>query len=62
MIMGEGKNPTHKHLQQLGKKLDIKKADEIIDQVSAAVSRWKEFADTAGVAKESRDLITKKIG
>jgi len=61
MVMGEGKDPTRKHLQQLGKKFDIKKTDEIIDQVSAAVSRWKEFANTASVTKESRDLIGKNI-
>jgi serine/threonine-protein kinase HipA len=60
-VMGEGKSPSRKHLQQLGKKMGIKKTDDIIDQVVAAVSRWKEFADEAGVKKSSRDLINKTI-
>ncbi len=61
-VMGEGKNPERKHLQALGRKFDIKKADDIIDHVAAAVSRWREFADAAGVTKSSRDLIAGNIG
>lgn len=60
-VMGEGRNPNRKHLQRLGKKMNIKKTDEIIDQVADAVSRWQEFAEQAGVTKESRDLIRKNL-
>ncbi|HEY8190022.1 MAG TPA: type II toxin-antitoxin system HipA family toxin [Micavibrio sp.] len=60
-IMGEGRNPTPEHLQRLGKKMDIARSDEIIEQVQTAVSRWKNFAREAGVSKESRDSIGKVI-
>lgn len=61
-VMGEGKNPTRHHLQQLGKKLDIKKADEIIDHVADAVADWKKFAAAAGVSMKSIKLIENNIG
>ena len=61
-IMGEGKKPGRTHLQELGKKLGIKKANEIIDQVSQAISKWEEFADIAGVSKLSKKLIKDNIG
>ncbi len=61
-IMGEGKNPGHLHLLALGRKMNIKKAGDIIEQVYAAISRWNEFSDIAGVSKESRKLIRDNIG
>lgn len=61
-IMGEGKNPGYTHLLALGRKLNIKKAGDIIDQVHAAISRWNEFSDIAGVSKESQKLIQNNIG
>lgn len=60
-IMGEGKNPGQSHLQMLGKKLGIKKTDDIINQVQEAISHWKKFASIANVIKGSRDLIAKNI-
>lgn len=60
-VMGEGKNPGRIHLQALGKKVGLKKADDIIDAVADAVSRWETFADEAGVTKQSRRLIAGNI-
>lgn len=59
MIMGEGKAPTQEHLLKLAKVGEIKpnQALEIIQQVLAATSRWREFANDAGVSK----LQTKNI-
>lgn len=60
MIMGEGKNPTKKHLLKLASIGNIKqdKAVGIIYQVVAATEKWYEFAGAAGVSK----LQTKNIG
>jgi serine/threonine-protein kinase HipA len=60
LVMGEGKNPTQAHLLKLANVADIKKdtALTIIDQVCAAVCKWKIFAEKAGVSK----LQTKHIG
>jgi serine/threonine-protein kinase HipA len=60
MIMGEGKNPTKKHLLKLAGTVGIKqdKALEIIHQVFAALKKWDDFATKVGVSK----LQTKNIG
>lgn len=60
MIMGEGKNPTKKHLLKLAGTVGIKqdKALEIIDQVFAATQKWDTFASAVGVSK----LQIKNIG
>lgn len=60
MIMGEGKNPTKKHLLKLACTVGLKedKVLEIIHQVFAALKKWDDFATEAGVSK----LQTKNIG
>lgn len=60
MIMGEGKNPTKKHLLKLAAIGNIRqdKALEIIHQVLAATGKWNEFASDVGVSK----LQTKNVG
>lgn len=52
MIMGEGKNPTQKHLLTLATTCNIKqeKALEIIHQVLSATQKWKHFAAEARVS------------
>ena len=53
MIMGEGRNPTKKHLLKLAETCNIKenKALEIIDQVFAALEKWDAFAKEVGVSR-----------
>jgi serine/threonine-protein kinase HipA len=53
-IAGEGRSPTREHLLQLAKQFDIepKNAAQIIDDVNAAVSKWKTYADEAACAKK----------
>lgn len=60
MIMGEGKNPTKKHLLKLAGTVGIKqdKVLEIINQVLAVTEKWDAFAGEVGVSK----LQTKNIG
>jgi serine/threonine-protein kinase HipA len=71
MIIGEGKNPTKKHLLKLATTVGIKqdKALEIIDQVLAATEKWDAFAGQVGVSKiqtknivEALRTIRKKSG
>jgi serine/threonine-protein kinase HipA len=57
MYMGEGKNPTVKHLLLLAKKHNIKNADDIIKEVISAKNRWREFATKAGVSKKTQESI-----
>jgi len=59
MYMGEGKNPTTKHLLELAKKHGIKKGAVIIDEVQEVTSRWREFAKMAGVSRKSYESIEK---
>ncbi len=55
MVMGEGKNPGISHLLKLAEAALINqpRALEIIDQVKNSVSKWKDFAETARVTKQS---------
>jgi serine/threonine-protein kinase HipA len=41
--------------------IDVRQAREIIDEVAAAVERWREFADIAGVSEQQADAIAKQI-
>jgi len=53
MIMGEGRNPTKKHLLKLAETCNIKenKALEIVNQVFAALEKWDTFAKEVGVSR-----------
>lgn len=50
-LLGERSAPDQTHLLKLAETevLDRRRALEVIDEVRAAVSRWREFADRAGV-------------
>ncbi len=61
MYMGEGKNPTIKHLLSLAKKHNIKNVDDITDEVISAKNRWREFATQAGVSKKTQESIWRVI-
>ncbi len=61
MVMGEGKNPGMEHLQALGKKHGLKRAPEILAMVRTAVSRWRRYADEAGVSARSAKAIGEQI-
>ncbi len=58
-ILGEGKNPGREHMLQLARKAGISKreAGSIIDEVLAAVRRWKKFADRAHLSSASARQI-----
>ena len=52
---------TRNDLQQVAKKMNIKKADAIIDQVHAAVSKWTAFATQTNVNKDLTEAIAKTL-
>lgn len=61
-VAREGKNPTKKHLMELGEYFKIKNASKIIDEVQAVVFNWKTYADQCEVSPESKNRIEKIIG
>ncbi len=61
LVMGEGRAPGAEHLRALAKKHGLKKADAIIDEVRAAITRWPEWADEAGLAKRAAKVVGERI-
>lgn len=62
LIAGEGRAPTRDHLLKLAKDSDLKHADVIVDEVRAAVDRFKEFAQEAGVPARLRGTVATALG
>jgi serine/threonine-protein kinase HipA len=60
-INGKRQNINRNDLLQVGKKMNIKKADSIIDQVHAAVSKWNDFAKRTDVNKDLKEAISKTL-
>ena len=60
-IAREGTHPGKSHLMELVNEFRLKNGVQIIAQVADAVSQWKSFAKSAGVTKESMELIEKKM-
>jgi serine/threonine-protein kinase HipA len=52
---------TRNDLLQVAKKMNIKKADTIIEQVNSAVSKWNDFAAQTGVKKDLKEAISKTL-
>lgn len=61
LVMGEGRHPSKDHLLQLGKRLAINHAKQIIDEVNNAIHSWEKFAKQAGVDKKMISMIAKLI-
>jgi serine/threonine-protein kinase HipA len=56
-INGKRKNITRQDLLTVGKSMNIKNADEIIDKVSATVSNWQTYANSVYIDDKLRDSI-----
>ncbi len=61
LYMGEGKNPNVKHLLELAKRHNIKKANIIIEEVQNVILRWGEFSDIAKLSKKMSAQIYKEF-
>lgn len=60
-INGKRQNITRDDLLEVAKNMNIKKADAIISQVNAVVSRWNDFADQTNVKTDLRDAVGKTL-
>jgi serine/threonine-protein kinase HipA len=60
-INGKRQNITRNDLLEVAKKMNIKKADAIIHQVSEAVGNWSEFAQQTNVNTELKEAIEKTL-
>jgi len=60
-INGKRQNITRDDLLEVAKNMNIKKADTIINQVNAVVSRWNDFAAQTNVNTDLKDAITKTL-
>jgi serine/threonine-protein kinase HipA len=60
-INGKRMEITRNDLLQVAKKMNIKKADTIIEQMHAAVSKWNDFAAQTGVKKDLKEAISKTL-
>ena len=60
-VAGEGCAPGRHHFALLAKQYDISQKDmeSMSEEVTAAVKRWPEFADTAGVSGKMKKFIAK---
>lgn len=56
-INGKRKNISLQDLLQVGKSMNIKNAEDIIDKVSKVVSNWKDYANAVNVDEKLRDSI-----
>jgi serine/threonine-protein kinase HipA len=61
LVMGEGKNPGVKELQELGKKHGLKNAPDILARVQRAVAKWPRYAEEASVSAKSAKEIASKV-
>ncbi len=61
LIGGEGRRPTRAHLEALAAELDVVRAARILDEVRAAVARFRTFADEAGLPKRRRDAVARAL-
>jgi serine/threonine-protein kinase HipA len=60
-INGKRQNITRDDLLEVAKNMNIKKADAIINQVNAVVSRWNDFAAQTNVKADLRDAVGKTV-
>jgi len=60
-INGKRQNITRNDLLQVAKNMNIKKADTIINQVKAVISRWNDFATQTNVKADLKDAVGKTL-
>lgn len=62
-LLGNGRSPGKVELLKLAamSSIDYRETLAIIEQVKEAISKWKQFAQEAGVSKSSMQLIQKKL-
>lgn len=61
MVAGESKSPEQRHLMELANAFELKKAENIIEEVKAAIAHWDNHSKDSGVSHDSRKLIGKTL-
>jgi hypothetical protein len=61
LIAGEGRAPGVEHLAALAARIGVKHSAKIIDEVRAAIRRFKRFADQSGVPARVRDRTAQAL-
>jgi len=56
-INGERKNISKNDLLQVAKKMNIKKAEQLIKTISGTINKWAQYADQVKVEPQLRDAI-----
>jgi len=62
LVAGEGRAPTREHLLELAQQSDVRHGAAIVDDVRAAVDRFKDFSDQAGVPARLRNSVASALG
>ena len=60
-INGKRTGINRNNLLALAESVNIKKADQIIDQVQSVTNRWPEYAESANVKSGLRNAIAKTL-
>ncbi|HVJ46085.1 MAG TPA: type II toxin-antitoxin system HipA family toxin [Luteolibacter sp.] len=61
-IVGKAANVTRKDLRKLGEEQGVRKVEEKIDEVLAAIGDWLKFADEAGLPKGEAARVEGELG
>lgn len=61
LISGEGAHPTRAHLEALGKKADLKRRSQLIDEVANAVSGFSAYAREASVSATLKRAVANEL-
>jgi serine/threonine-protein kinase HipA len=61
LVAREGRAPGREHLARLAAQAEIKGGPEIIEEVRAATSRFRTFADRAGVPTRRAKAVARTI-
>jgi serine/threonine-protein kinase HipA len=60
-VNGKRKDINRKDLVKIGKQMNIKKADKIIDQISSVISNWSQYAAKVDVNQKLTSSIKKTL-
>ena len=60
-VNGKRKNILKNDMLTVAKSINVKKANQIIDQISGIVKRWPTYAEQTGVQPKKRDDITSTL-
>ncbi|MDB5319573.1 MAG: HipA-like protein [Phycisphaerales bacterium] len=62
-LLGEGRAPTRQHVLKLANLFDVKPKDAtaIIEEVNAAIGKWRRLADDAGCTKKTARAVASQL-